>query len=178
MYSDSFWSSIKSGVFFGLLYWLALCAFAPYEHFLSGQIGMPEEWGKLSHVSLLAAAVWGSFLVFNRRNPELPAHFPYHLLVGVAFAFTAAMLSSVDGYLYFIENPFELEQLWASARLDWALQGLDSADIHRRPESYAYAGPLNFAIAKYSNVFFLSFCFAMTLGTVSCIWECSEAEAQ
>lgn len=172
MYAESIREPLKTGFFFGIIYSAALFAYFPYENFFLEHSGLPDWLTGPSRLSLLAATLWSAFLFFNRRYPELPAHFPHHLLIGIAFAFSAAMISGLSGFLFLSLYPSELEALRSTMLSEWQTHGLDPGEIARQTEHY----PLSYAIARYSDLFFRSFCLSMVLSTVSCIWECSRAK--
>lgn len=164
-------SAIKTGLAFGILISLTLFAFDWFGAWLP-ESGFSSFWQDAAWLSLLAGAIWGAFLTLNYRYPNLPGGFLYHLFVGVALSFTAALTAALLSYGWATLDPELLQRLTAGAQEKWATQG--GAFNSGYP---AYRGAGNLALATYSFQFFAAFSLTLLLSTVSCIWECVAQEA-
>lgn len=178
MFSYLFRSSFQTGAFFGAGFSLLLLLFTQGRGWLHEAALLPYWLLDLTFLSLLSASIWGSFLWFNRRYPLLPAHFPYHLVVGLGFSFSAAMLTALITYgaLYF--DPTYLDQLLFQAQHEWLDRGVPLERIAERSVRYAYQGSGQYALSAYSRLFLSAFGLTLLLSTASCIWECMRRARQ
>jgi hypothetical protein len=174
MFPHSFRSPFQTGALFGACCGGLLLIFLQTRSWWHAEAHLPYWLLDLSYLSLLAASLWSSFLWFNRRRPRLPAHFPFHLVVGLGFSFSAAMLTALISYGALYLDPTYLDQLLFQAQHEWLDRGVPLERIAERSVSYAYQGSAQYALAAYSRLFLSAFGLTLLLSTASCIWECLE----
>ncbi len=174
MFTHSFRSPFQTGALFGACCGGLLLIFAQTRGWWYAEARLPYWVLDLSHLSLLAASLWSSFLWFNRRHSRLPAHFPFHLIVGLGFSFSASMLTALIIYGALYLDPTYLDQLLFQAQHEWLDRGVALERIAERSVSYAYQGSAQYALAAYSRLFLSAFGLTLLLSTASCIWECLE----
>jgi hypothetical protein len=159
-------AAICTGIFFGLLFSIVLISINQLNLVLP-EGSLAVFWLSLSWVSLLAGAIWGAFLWFDRHYREVPGRFLYHLFTGLALTFTAALLTSLWSYASVTILPVLLEQL---GRI------LFPGSISPFPATSHPGMPAGkYALSIYSLVFFISFVQTLFLSTISCIRECMKA---
>jgi len=178
MFTYAFRSPFQTGALFGGLFCALSLLFLQGEGWLHEALLLPYWLLDLTYLSLLSASLWGAFLWFNNRYPDLPAHFPYHLVVGLGFAFSAAMLTALVYYGVLIVDPTYLDQLLFNAQYEWLDRGLALEQIAERSVSYAYRGAPQYALSAYNRLFLSAFGLTMLLSTISCIRECIAAARQ